>query len=115
MGNGRHLAVPPSSQLQLTASGSPLVAPRDRFVETVDEMLASFKLESLVKAAVFHNVNQLRGNPDLLKTWEDQLRPSQMQALLELTQQAGSHTLPAFAGGQTIHWHNKATGTQTTC
>ncbi|MEZ4595085.1 MAG: glycoside hydrolase family 31 protein [Chloroflexota bacterium] len=102
------LAVPPTSQLQLTASGSPLVAPRDRLVETVDEMLVAFKLESLVKAAVYHNVNQLRGNPDLLKTWESQLRPSQMQALLEVAQQAGSHTLPDFAGGQTIQWDNKA-------
>ncbi|MBK7894145.1 MAG: DUF5110 domain-containing protein [Anaerolineaceae bacterium] len=101
------LAVPPSSQLQLTASGSSLVAPRDRLVETVDEMLVAFKLETLVKAAVFHNADQLRNNPNLLETWEDQLRPSQMQALLEVTQQAGSHTLPAFAGGQTIQWDNK--------
>ncbi|MFZ1399801.1 MAG: DUF5110 domain-containing protein, partial [Candidatus Promineifilaceae bacterium] len=101
------LAVPPSSQLQLTASGSSLVAPRDRLVETVDEMLVAFKLETLVKAAVFFNADQLRDKPTLLQTWEDQLRPSQMQALLEVTQQAGSHTLPAFAGGQTIQWDNK--------
>jgi hypothetical protein len=30
-----------------------------------------------------------------------------MRALLELLQEAGSHQLPDFAGGQTIHWDNK--------
>jgi alpha-glucosidase (family GH31 glycosyl hydrolase) len=108
------LAVPPTAQLQLTASGSPLIAPRDRLVETIDDMLRAFRLETLVKAAVFHNADQLRNQPELLQTWEDQLSESQMQSLLEVTQQAGSHTLPAFAGGQTLQWDNKKQDTDAT-
>ena len=70
-------------------------------------MLRAFHLETIIKAAVGHNIAALPDNPQLLATWEDQIRPSQMRALLEVTQQKGSHTLPDFAGGQTIHWNNK--------
>ncbi|GJM42618.1 MAG: alpha-glucosidase [Ardenticatenaceae bacterium] len=101
------IAIPPNSQFQLTASDSPLVAPRDRLRETLEEMLRAFKLESLVKWAILHNVTDLPNNPKLLETWKDQLRPSQMQALLEVTQESGIHTLPDFVGGETIHWNNK--------
>jgi hypothetical protein len=52
-------------------------------------------------------MTSLPNNPKLLETWEDQLSASQMQALLEVLQEAGSHTLPDFAGGQTIYWDNK--------
>ncbi|MCB8928799.1 MAG: DUF5110 domain-containing protein [Ardenticatenaceae bacterium] len=102
------LTVPANSQLQLTASGSPLVTPRDRLLETIEDMLYAFRLETLVKLAISQNLSSLPENPKLLSAWENQIRPSQMQALLELLTQAGSHTLPNFAGGQTITWDNKA-------
>ena len=101
------ITVPASSELRLTASGTPLLAPRNRLQDTIDDMLHAFKLETIIKSAVAHNAARLPDNPDLLNTWEDQLSPSQMQALLEVTQQAGSHQLPDFAGGQTIRWNNK--------
>ncbi len=101
------ITVPTRSEFRLTASGTPLRAPRNRLLETIDEMLHAFRLETLVKAAVSHSAANLPDKPRLLETWQDQLSPSQMQALLEVTQQAGSHTLPSFAGGQTIYWDNK--------
>ena len=84
------IPVPPGSQLQLIAFGSPLVAPRNRLVETLDDMLRAFRLETLVKVAIAHNVADLPANPNLLQTWEDQLSPSQMQALQNVIQQADS-------------------------
>ncbi|MCB8972475.1 MAG: DUF5110 domain-containing protein [Ardenticatenaceae bacterium] len=101
------IQVPPTSQLQLTASGSPLVAPRNRLRETIEEMLFAFRLETLVKLSISHNLDTLPDNPKLLETWAEQIRPSQMQALLELLTQSGSHALPDFAGGQTIQWTNR--------
>jgi hypothetical protein len=70
-------------------------------------MLHAFRLETLIKATIAHNLHSLPDNPSLLDTWEDQLSTSQMRALLELLQEAGSHQLPDFAGGQTTHWDNK--------
>ena len=101
------IALPSSSQLQLTASGSPLVTPRDRLLETIDALLVAFRLDVLIKLAISQNLNSLPENPKLLEAWEDQIRPSQMQALLELLTQSGSHTLPEFAGGQTVQWDNR--------
>ena len=101
------IAVPTSSTLQLIATGEVLLAPRNRLPELLNEMLHAFRLETLVKTAVAHNIAQLPDKPDLLEAWEAQLSPAQNQAILEVTQQAGSHTLPGFAGGQTIHWDSK--------
>jgi len=101
------ITVPASSEFRLTASGTSLLASRDRLLETIDNMLHAFHLETLIKATIDYNAAKLPENPDLLKTWEDQLSPSQMQAFLEVLQQTGSHKLPDFTGGQTIHWDNK--------
>lgn len=101
------ITVPASSEFRLTASGTRLLAPRNRLRETIDDMLRAFHLETLIKAAIAYNMDNLPGNPSLLETWEDQLSASQMQALLETLQQTGSHQLPDFAGGQTIQWGNK--------
>ena len=101
------LAVPATSTFNLTASGAALLAPRDRLPETIDDMLRAFRLETIVKTAVAHNAAQLPNNPELLQAWEDQLCLSQMQALLEVTQQADSHQLPDFASGKIIKWDNK--------
>ncbi len=101
------IIVPASSELRLTARGALLLTPRDRLRETITDLLRAFRLETLIKAAIHHNINSLPDNPTLLETWEDQLSASQMHALLEILQQAGSHQLPDFAGGQTIQWNNK--------
>lgn len=101
------VVVPASSEFRLTASGTQLLSPRSRLRETITDMLHAFRLETLIKATIAHNLDSLPDNPSLLETWEDQLSTSQMRALLELLQQVGSHQLPDFAGGQTIHWNNK--------
>ncbi|WP_420643936.1 TIM-barrel domain-containing protein [Candidatus Leptofilum sp.] len=98
-----------SSKFSLTASGSPLVSPRDRLVETIEDMLRAFRLETLVKAAVFHNIAEIIDKFDTIRTWQGLIKPSQYRALAEVIEQAGAHTLPSFAGGGTIHWDNKAT------
>lgn len=90
------IAVPTPSQFRLTASGSPLLAPRNRLLETINDMLHAFHLETLIKATIDYNAAKLPENPELLKTWEDQLSPAQMRALLEVLQQTGHHKLPDF-------------------
>ncbi len=101
------IEVPASSELRVTASGTQLLAPRNRLLETVNDMLRAFRLKTLIKATIAYNLNKLPEDPTMLETWEDQLSASQTQALLELLQQSGTHQLPDFLGGQTIHWSNK--------
>lgn len=77
------IAIPPTSKFSFTAKGKPLLTPRNRLVENINEMLRAFKLATLVKAAISQHAAQLPDNPDLLEPWEAQLSQSQMQALLD--------------------------------
>ncbi|MBK8900357.1 MAG: DUF5110 domain-containing protein [Anaerolineaceae bacterium] len=101
------IIVPPTSELVLKANGRTLRNPRNRLRETLDKLLHAFRLAVLVKSAIDYNLEEVMADPDYLETWEAQLKPAHKQALLELLQQKGSHTLPDFAGGQAIQWDNK--------
>ena len=78
--------VPATSEFRLWANSAALLAPRDRLLEHLYDMLLAFHLKSQIKATIDHNAARLKENPDLLKTWEDQLSSTQMQALLEMLQ-----------------------------
>lgn len=101
------ISVPPTSELVVKGNGRNLRNPRNRLRETLEKLLWAFRLEVLVKNAIDYNLAEVMANPDYLQTWETQLKPAHQQAFRELILQAGSHTLPDFAGGQTIHWDNK--------
>ena len=93
--------------MKLKGNGRNLLNPRNRLRETLEKLLWAFRLEVLVKNAIDYNLAEVMADPDYMQTWEAQLKPAHIQAFRELILQAGSHTLPEFAGGQTIHWNNK--------
>ncbi len=101
------IAVTPSSEFRLTASGTRLTAPRDRLRETITDMLHAFRLETLVKAAIAQNMNEIIENFDMLRTWQGQIKSTQHHALAEIILKAGTHKVPDFAGGGTVLWDNK--------
>jgi alpha-glucosidase (family GH31 glycosyl hydrolase) len=95
------ITVVATSEFRLIASGAALLTPRNRLLETIDGMLHAFHLETLIKATIDYNAAKLPETPDLLQTLKDQLRPSQMQALLEVLQQTSNDKPQDFADGQT--------------
>ena len=90
-----------------SASGTTLLAPRDRLLETIDDMLRTFHLATKAKAEIANIAAKLPDKPKLLRKWRKQLSRSQTRALMEVAQQVGSHQLPNFAGGDIVRWDNK--------
>ena len=89
--NGVSLSPQNTLQITLAMVKGTLLARRDRTAEKCGEMLTHFTCPSQAKLGISQNLLGLIDNPALLANFKTELSPSQMRALLELSQSAGVH------------------------
>lgn len=95
-------------RLTLTAEAGALLSGRDRTAEKCRAMLASFRLETLAKEAVASRLDSLSADPSRLRDFGFDLHPSQLRALLEITQGVGvHHVTDKHAPHLLIIWNNR--------
>ncbi len=84
------------------------LARRSRMQETVTAMLTHFRLQTDVKAAIADTFSEWRAQPGLLAMYQPAATTSQLQALLEVTQQAGVHHIANMRHPhQLVLWNNR--------
>jgi len=81
----------------VAAEGMPLLSRRDRTSETVYAMIKEFRMDSLAKVWLASRLEELTANPERLADFGIDLSPSQMRALLEVTQGTGVHLIRDIA------------------
>lgn len=89
-------------------AGVPLLSRRDRTKEKVTQMLWSFRMDTLAKAWIANRLDEITDAPERLADFGYDLAPSQVRALLEMTQDAGVHYVADTADPHLlILWNNR--------
>ncbi len=92
----------------VAAEGMPLLSRRDRTPETVYAMIKEFRMDSLAKVWLASRLEELAANPERLADFGIDLSPSQMRALLEVTQGTGVHLIRDIAEPYLlVVWNNR--------
>jgi hypothetical protein len=99
------------AQARLTVSAADdagLLSRRDRSRENVREMIRDFRMDSLAKVWLVSRLDELVTAPDRLADFGIDLTPSQMRALLEVTQMVGAHLVRDTADRYLlVVWNNQ--------
>lgn len=92
-----------------TGSGRPLLSRRDRTLETAYRLIKSFRMDTLAKAWIVPRLEAIAARPEELADFGIDMTPSQIRALLEVTQGVGVQYLSGLAEENlVVLWNNRA-------
>jgi hypothetical protein len=102
------LSLKPGETLTVTLTGTTLMPQTDFRPETLRRMVRAFRLQTAAKAAIADRVEEIANRPSLLSRYAMELKKTQMQALLEVSTEAGVHYVDhAGDKGHLILWNNQ--------
>ncbi|MFO7664534.1 MAG: glycoside hydrolase family 31 protein, partial [Chloroflexota bacterium] len=94
-------------QLVVTTSNQGIPVQTNPMINSVRAMLSKFRMDTLAKAWLAARLPELLDDPTVLADYGMELTPSQMQALIEVTQGVGVHDISELTGTQlVVLWNN---------
>jgi len=90
-----------------SADGESVLSRRDRTTETFLDMVRSFKMDTPLKTYLAGMADELAENGARIADYAFYLKPDQVRALLEITQQVGAHRVKDRFGTQIVVWNNR--------
>ncbi len=90
-----------------SADGESVLSRRDRTTETFLDMVRSFKMDTPLKTYLAGIADELVADGHRIADYAFYLKPDQVRALLEITQQVGAHRVKDRFGTQIVLWNNR--------
>ncbi|MFW6063528.1 MAG: TIM-barrel domain-containing protein [Chloroflexota bacterium] len=93
-------------QVEVVGDGADLAPPAQWQLPALRKMIAAFRLETGVKAAIDQRLEAICARPELLADYAVALSASQLRALLETIYGAGAHRLQEAGDPLLLLWNN---------